>query len=54
MAVDFNWQALLRYHWGKILGVILGLVFGWFAITYGLLKAIFVAVTIGISTTPAN
>ena len=35
-------------HRGKIVGVILGLVFGWFAITYGLLKAVFVAMCIGL------
>lgn len=39
-------QEMLRRHPGKIIGVILGLVFGWFAITYGLLKALFVLVCV--------
>ncbi|MBE3584692.1 MULTISPECIES: DUF2273 domain-containing protein [Desulfofundulus] len=34
---------LWRKHKGKITGIILGLAFGWFAITYGLLKAVFVS-----------
>jgi uncharacterized membrane protein len=33
----------LDRHRGKIVGITLGLVFGWFAISYGLLKAVFVA-----------
>lgn len=36
----------LDRHRGKIIGVALGLTFGWFAISYGLLKAVFVAVCI--------
>lgn len=31
---------------GKVTGVLLGLVFGWFAITYGIFKAIFVSICI--------
>lgn len=33
-------------HRGKIMGVVLGLVFGWFAITYGVLKALFVSLCV--------
>lgn len=36
-------KEILDRHLGKIAGVMLGLIFGWFAIKYGLLKAIFVA-----------
>ena len=36
-------QEILDKHVGKVVGVLLGLVFGWFAIKYGLLKALFVA-----------
>lgn len=45
-----NWQEiwhLLNQHRGKALGILLGLIFGWFAITYGVLKAIFVALCAG-------
>ena len=35
-------------HRGKIIGVFLGLIFGWFAITYGLLKAVFVSICVGL------
>lgn len=31
---------------GKVAGVALGLIFGWFAITYGVIKAIFVSLCI--------
>lgn len=31
---------------GKVTGVALGLAFGWFAITYGIFKAIFVSICI--------
>jgi uncharacterized membrane protein len=31
---------------GKVAGMALGLVFGWFAITYGVFKAIFVSLCI--------
>ncbi|MBC7106103.1 MAG: DUF2273 domain-containing protein [Firmicutes bacterium] len=40
-------QEIWDRHRGKILGVALGLSFGWFAIIYGLLKAIFVALCVG-------
>lgn len=33
-------------HRGKIIGVILGLAFGWFAIIYGILKALFVSLCV--------
>lgn len=36
-------QEILDKHLGKATGVLLGLVFGWFAIKYGFLKALFVA-----------
>lgn len=36
----------LDKHRGKVIGVVLGLTFGWFAISYGLLKAVFVALCI--------
>ena len=36
----------LDRHRGKVIGVVLGLTFGWFAISYGLLKAVFVALCI--------
>lgn len=39
-------QEILDHHRGKALGIILGLLFGWFAITYGFLKALFVALCI--------
>lgn len=35
-------QEILKKHLGKVIGVLLGLVFGWFAIKYGFLKALFV------------
>ncbi|OPY57535.1 MAG: hypothetical protein A4E55_01588 [Pelotomaculum sp. PtaU1.Bin035] len=36
-------QDVLDKHLGKVAGVLLGLIFGWFAIKYGLFKALFVA-----------
>lgn len=39
-------QEIIDHHRGKALGVILGLIFGWFAISYGFLKAIFVSICI--------
>lgn len=36
-------QEIFENHRGKAIGILLGLVFGWFAISYGLFKAIFVA-----------
>lgn len=35
-------------HWGKVIGVVLGLVFGWFAVTYGFWRTMFVALTIAV------
>ncbi len=37
---------LIERNRGKVAGVALGLVFGWFAITYGIFKAIFVSLCI--------
>lgn len=37
---------IIRKNRGKAAGIALGLVFGWFAITYGILKAIFVSLCI--------
>jgi uncharacterized membrane protein len=39
-------QEFIEKHPGKIIGILLGLIFGWFAITYGLLKALFVTACI--------
>lgn len=37
---------LIQRNRGRVAGIALGLVFGWFAITYGILKAIFVSLCI--------
>lgn len=37
---------IIRKNRGKAAGIGLGLVFGWFAITYGILKALFVSLCI--------
>lgn len=37
---------ILDGHWGKAGGVALGLLFGWFAISYGLWRALFVALMV--------
>lgn len=37
---------LIQKNRGKVAGIVLGLVFGWFAITYGILKAVFVSLCI--------
>ncbi|MFZ5633649.1 MAG: DUF2273 domain-containing protein [Bacillota bacterium] len=37
---------ILQKNRGKAAGIALGLVFGWFAITYGILKAVFVSLCI--------
>jgi len=37
---------IIQKNRGKAAGIILGLIFGWFAITYGILKAIFVSLCI--------
>jgi len=39
-------KEILEKHRGKAAGIILGLIFGWFAISYGLFKAIFVALCV--------
>ncbi|MEG6615902.1 DUF2273 domain-containing protein [Peptococcaceae bacterium 1198_IL3148] len=39
-------QEILENHRGKTLGVLLGLIFGWFAISYGFFKAVFVSICI--------
>lgn len=39
-------QEILTYHRGKVLGITLGLIFGWFAISYGFFKAVFVTICI--------
>ncbi len=39
-------QDFIEKHPGKIVGILLGLLFGWFAITHGLLKALFVTACI--------
>ncbi|MBO8128476.1 MAG: DUF2273 domain-containing protein [Peptococcaceae bacterium] len=36
------WLEFLEQHSGKIGGIVVGLIFGWFAITYGFWKALFV------------
>lgn len=44
-----DWEqiiALLQRNRGKVSGIAIGLVFGWFAITYGILKAVFVSLCI--------
>ncbi len=37
---------LIEKNRGKVAGVALGLIFGWFAITYGVIKAIFVSICV--------
>lgn len=37
---------ILQKNRGKVAGITIGLVFGWFAITYGILKAVFVSLCI--------
>lgn len=39
-------QEIMENHRGKAIGVILGMGFGWFAIIYGLFKALFVALCV--------
>lgn len=41
-------QELIEHHRGKALGISLGLAFGWFAISYGFFKAIFVALCVSL------
>lgn len=39
-------QEFWEQHRGKITGIILGLAFGWFAIVYGIWKALFVSICV--------
>lgn len=39
-------QELLDRHKGKTIGIVLGLAFGWFAVTYSFFKAVFVVICI--------
>ncbi|MTI79968.1 MAG: DUF2273 domain-containing protein [Firmicutes bacterium] len=39
---------IMEHHRGKALGALLGLLFGWFAIVYGLFKALFVTLCIAL------
>ncbi|WP_041274489.1 DUF2273 domain-containing protein [Desulforamulus reducens] len=41
-------QEIIENHRGKAVGAILGLAFGWFAISYGLFKALFVSLCVSI------
>jgi len=43
-----DYREFFEHHRGKIIGVALGLAFGWFAIVYGFWKAVFVTVCVGI------
>ncbi|RDV83046.1 DUF2273 domain-containing protein [Ammonifex thiophilus] len=43
-----QWWEWIKEHRGKILGVGLGLLFGWFAIVYGFWKAVFVALCVAV------
>uniref|UniRef100_A0A7C2J020 DUF2273 domain-containing protein n=1 Tax=Ammonifex degensii TaxID=42838 RepID=A0A7C2J020_9THEO len=43
-----NYQEFFERHRGKVIGVALGLAFGWFAIVYGFWKAIFVALCVAV------
>ncbi|MEW6769787.1 MAG: DUF2273 domain-containing protein [Bacillota bacterium] len=43
-----NYLEFLERHRGKVIGVALGLAFGWFAIVYGFWKAVFVALCVGV------
>ena len=48
MGGKVNYQELFERHRGKVIGVALGLAFGWFAIVYGFWKAIFVALCVAV------
>ncbi len=41
-----NFREIWDNHHGRLLGIAFGLVFGWFTIVYGVIKAIFVSVCI--------
>ena len=38
----------LSRHPGKATGIVIGLIFGWLVIKYGIIKSIFVAICVGI------
>ncbi len=38
----------LSRHRGKAIGIVIGLIFGWLVIKYGIIKSIFVAICVGI------
>ncbi|MEW6182345.1 MAG: DUF2273 domain-containing protein [Bacillota bacterium] len=42
-----NYSDFLERHRGKIIGVAIGLAFGWVAIAYGFWKAVFVLICVG-------
>lgn len=44
--MEQDWMDFFNRHKGKLLGICIGLAFGWFAITYGFWKAVFVALCI--------
>ncbi|MCL0051890.1 DUF2273 domain-containing protein [Peptococcaceae bacterium] len=42
--MDYKYFLQVLYnHKGKVLGLVLGLLFGWFAINYGVFKTLFIA-----------
>lgn len=43
-----DYREFFEHHRGKIVGVALGLAFGWFAIVYGFWKAVFVAICVAV------
>ncbi len=44
---NVNYLEFFEHHRGKVIGVALGLAFGWFSIAYGFWKALFVTVCVG-------
>jgi len=38
----------LSRHRGKVIGILIGLIFGWLVIKYGIIKTIFVAICVGV------
>ncbi len=45
MNAEQIWE-IIQKNRGKVTGIALGLVFGWFAIVYGILKAVFVSLCV--------
>lgn len=45
---QINWQEFLSANLGKILGILLGLVFGWLVIHYGFFKTFFIMLMVAI------